>query len=368
MKDIHIGTKIADKRKHKNITQEELATFLGVSKPAVSKWESGQCYPDITLLPSLAAYFDISIDELIGYEPQMLREDIKKLYAKLTNDFSRKPFDEVFAECEKYAKKYYSCWQLQLHIGLLYVNHAPLSGSPEKTAEIILSAQKKFEHISKECDEISLTRYAVYLQAYCCLGMNQPALAIDLLDGMEEAQISSEILLSNAYEMKGDHIKAKNLLQSAIYKNMMNIMNACPQLMLLYIDQPAKSKDCLEKSIAIGEIFELEKLQPSLYLQIYLTAAYVFVMQGNKQDALNNIEEYVRICSDPLLFPMKLHGNDFFGSLDDFFNSLEIGTQMPRSDIIVKQSMKDALLKNPAFDVLREETRFKILINKMEQI
>lgn len=52
---------------------------MGVSKAAVSKWETGLSYPDITLLPVLAAYFNISIDELMGYEPQMGKEDIRKL-------------------------------------------------------------------------------------------------------------------------------------------------------------------------------------------------------------------------------------------------------------------------------------------------
>ncbi|MDD5018687.1 MAG: helix-turn-helix transcriptional regulator, partial [Eubacteriales bacterium] len=57
MKEINIGSVIAAKRKQKGLTQEELARFACVSKPAVSKWESGQTYPDITLLPILATFF-----------------------------------------------------------------------------------------------------------------------------------------------------------------------------------------------------------------------------------------------------------------------------------------------------------------------
>ena len=63
---IHIGTFIASKRKEKGLTQEELASYLGVSKPAVSKWESGQSYPDILMLPVLASFFNTSVDELLG--------------------------------------------------------------------------------------------------------------------------------------------------------------------------------------------------------------------------------------------------------------------------------------------------------------
>ena len=80
MREIHLSRKIVEERHKKGIGQEELASYIGVSKAAVSKWENDQSYPDITLLPRLAAFFDISVDELIGYEPQMTREDIKELY------------------------------------------------------------------------------------------------------------------------------------------------------------------------------------------------------------------------------------------------------------------------------------------------
>ena len=80
MKEINIHKIIADKRKEKGITQEELAAYIGITKASVSKWETGQSYPDITFLPLLASYFNISIDELISYTPQMEQEDIKNLY------------------------------------------------------------------------------------------------------------------------------------------------------------------------------------------------------------------------------------------------------------------------------------------------
>ena len=71
MKQIHIGTIIAEKRKQRGLTQQALAEHVGISKPAVSKWESGQSYPDIELLPVLASFFDCTVDELLGYEPQL---------------------------------------------------------------------------------------------------------------------------------------------------------------------------------------------------------------------------------------------------------------------------------------------------------
>ena len=57
---------LARLRKAHGLTQETVAGRLGVSNQAVSKWESGVCYPDITLLPDIAALYGVSIDALFG--------------------------------------------------------------------------------------------------------------------------------------------------------------------------------------------------------------------------------------------------------------------------------------------------------------
>ena len=73
---MQINEQIAVLRKKKGVTQEQLATVLGVTNQSVSKWESGQCCPDIGLLPHLAGYFGVSMDELFGIEAPKQNENI----------------------------------------------------------------------------------------------------------------------------------------------------------------------------------------------------------------------------------------------------------------------------------------------------
>lgn len=63
-----IGKKIAELRKEKSITQEELAGMIGVSAQSVSKWENNTTMPDIMLLPVVAGIFNVTIDELFSFE------------------------------------------------------------------------------------------------------------------------------------------------------------------------------------------------------------------------------------------------------------------------------------------------------------
>ncbi len=63
---MEFNKKLQELRKQKQLTQEELAKALFVSRTAVSKWESGRGYPSIDSLKTIAAFFDITIDELLS--------------------------------------------------------------------------------------------------------------------------------------------------------------------------------------------------------------------------------------------------------------------------------------------------------------
>ena len=64
---LNLGTKIRELRRRDGRTQEALAEALGVTSQAVSRWESGGSYPDMEIMPAIANYFGVSIDELFGY-------------------------------------------------------------------------------------------------------------------------------------------------------------------------------------------------------------------------------------------------------------------------------------------------------------
>ena len=66
--NICFANKLKEQRKRKNVSQEKVAQYLGVSSQAVSKWENCITAPDITLLPDIARYFGITVDELLSVE------------------------------------------------------------------------------------------------------------------------------------------------------------------------------------------------------------------------------------------------------------------------------------------------------------
>ena len=76
-----LGEKIKELRKRDGRKQEDLATALGVSNQAVSRWEKDGSYPDMELIPAIANYFNVSIDELFGYSKDR-EEKLKRILEK----------------------------------------------------------------------------------------------------------------------------------------------------------------------------------------------------------------------------------------------------------------------------------------------
>ena len=81
MDNLKFGSFIKELRKEKNMTQKELADKIGLTDKAISKWERGLSFPDITMLSSLAEVFDVDVSEILNGErgkEKVSKEDIEK--------------------------------------------------------------------------------------------------------------------------------------------------------------------------------------------------------------------------------------------------------------------------------------------------
>ena len=92
---IHIGETIKKLRKERNITQESLANFIGVSYQSVSKWERNESYPDITLIPSIASFFGVTTDLLLGVNTVDKENRIKDYEEKFEALKNEKKYEEA---------------------------------------------------------------------------------------------------------------------------------------------------------------------------------------------------------------------------------------------------------------------------------
>ena len=103
---MNIGQKIKALRQENNLTQEDLAEALGVSFQAVSRWENGTTYPDITLLPIIASMFDVTIDYLFDMDTYKINDEINKIKEQDDMLFNQGKIKERELLLENALKKY----------------------------------------------------------------------------------------------------------------------------------------------------------------------------------------------------------------------------------------------------------------------
>ncbi len=117
---IYFGENIKKLRKEKELTQENLAEFLGVSFQTISKWERGETYPDITTLPIISRFFDVSIDDLLGVNKLREENQINE-YLKLYDDMKLKDLTLTFNEFQKAVKEFPNDFRILIrYMELLY--------------------------------------------------------------------------------------------------------------------------------------------------------------------------------------------------------------------------------------------------------
>lgn len=85
-----IGVVIKKYRKEAGMTQEEMANRLGVTTPAVNKWENSNSKPDIELLAPIARLLDISLDTLLSFHEKLSDTEIEEIIRKMDRCFQKK--------------------------------------------------------------------------------------------------------------------------------------------------------------------------------------------------------------------------------------------------------------------------------------
>lgn len=365
MREINIANVIIAKRKEKSITQDTLAEHMGVTKASVSKWETAQSYPDITLLPMLATYFNISIDELMGYMPQMTKEDIQKTYRRLMLDFETKSFDEVYENSQQMIKKYYACFPFLLQMALLYLNHHMLAGERPKQLAVLSESIELCRRIKLECEDVWIVKQANSFEALGFLMQGDPVSAIDLLEHTIKPIMGDESTLASAYQMMGERSKAKSVLQICMYQHLMSFIGMAP-LYFQVVDHTLDSFNLiLDRLMTVTNSFNLEALNPNVMAQLYYASAIVYDQLNARNQVLEMLEKYTHVCLS-MKFPLRFEGDDFFDALESWFQDFDLGNHAPRGEKVIKDSMLLGLTQNPIFLKYQEEIRYIQCLNKLK--
>lgn len=319
--------------------------------------------PDIMMLPQLATYYDVTVDDLLGYEPQLSKEQIQKIYSELGKEFSEKDFEEVFAKSETLVKKYYSCYSFLMQICVLWLNHYMLAKEQVRKQEILGKIEELGNHILENCKETGLCNDVVMIKATVDLFLGNPVAVIENLEELispYRMANQSDGVLIQAYRMAGDAEKADSFSQISMYQHLMQLISSAQQFLLIHMQETDKCEETIRRMDGLIELYHVEELHENVAAGYHYHVAIIRCMQKREEEAVARLAVYVKLAKKMLDGEFCLHGDAYFTGLEPWFEGLDLGAQPVRDKKLVWESVRENL-DTPIFDSLRERKDFQEL-------
>lgn len=143
--NIYFSENIKRFRKERDLTQEALADFLGVSFQTISKWERGESYPDISFLPVIAEFFSVSTDALLGVDKARDEEDVAAIIEKYDKK-DYKGTDGAFGFMSEAYKKYPNEYRIAVRYMQELINDVDIHNDESKHKKEIVSVFNRIQN------------------------------------------------------------------------------------------------------------------------------------------------------------------------------------------------------------------------------
>jgi transcriptional regulator with XRE-family HTH domain len=362
MDKLSIGEVIFKLRKEKGITQDQLGNFMGVSTAAVSKWESGISYPDITLLPTLATFFNVSIDKLMNFKIELSDDEVMKIFSECEALFSKGELDNAIDKSKMYLSKYPGSYYLKLRIGLLFLMYSWKKNSEEECKNTIGYVIGLFEDVAQNCSRIELVEAALFQLGALYPSIEEEDKAIEVLNKIHKSQCDPNIMLASIYIQKNELKKGRELLQTKLYKSINDITIVCAGLVNSYM-KDEKDLNMIEKyynlSISIQKLIS-PKGNSSLGLSMeYLYFAEAYLKFNEKEKAIEMLQNMLQdMRKNDINKPAKLNSIWCFSEVKDGKRTLTMN--------LYENIFK--IFEQPVFDIIREDDEFIRMLEELKHL
>ena len=358
MEKLVVGDVIYTLRKEKGITQEQLANFIGVSTAAVSKWESGISYPDITLLPIIATFFNITIDRLLNFKIELSDEEVMEIFKECEKLFTTGELEKGIEKSKGSISKYPHSYYLKFRIGFLFSMYSWKAIDEEDGMKMIGYSIKLFEDIARDCNKVELVEQALFQLGALYPAINEEDKAIEALNKIKKSQLDPNIILANIHIRKKEFKKARQILQSNLFKSINDISITCMGLANSYM-QDKKDVDMIEKyhnlSINIRKTISSNRHTGLSLSNEYLNYAHIYLKFNEVEKALNILGKMVEdIRIHDINKPIK-------------FSSVWCFNEIPEGERTITMNLYENIFKifeAPEFNLIREKEKFTDIINE----
>lgn len=352
MNRLNIGEIILRLRKLKNLTQEQLASMVGVSAGAVSKWENGNSTPDITLLAPLARALNTSLDELLSFQSQLSETEVITIKQELIKAFLHDGYAAGEEKCLLLLNEYPNSIQLKCEVaGLIYMY---LMMAEEPTEEFIKTKQLYSLNLFKQVIDSrdpKYTQMALFSTAHIQMTMNNYEESEKALKELPSNPIDPSVLYTRLYLEQGKNMEASKYCSGKLMNYILHSTT-----MLIQLARISRIEKAYDKSI-----FYLDtcyKLQQTFKIGLG-SAAYnfckLYMEMGQKEVAAAWFNAYVK----------EVISTHYDHESNPFFEKIKLEVEPEEQKIIRKKALK-AILEEEEFKVLSGLEDYEKVIDEVQ--
>ena len=247
-----IGHIIRAKRRAKGLTQEQVAAALGVSAPAVSKWEGNLSFPDITLLPRLARLLGTDLNGLMAFQEELSRQEV----GEFLNRLAALPLDQALSLAREKVGEYPNCALLALNVALTLEGMLTLKGEvrPDGEGWILSLYERAAASEDREvADQAKAMLFSRRLEA------GEDTQAEELLAALPRQPLFQRERMETRLALaRGDWQRAGMLLESQLSRQVSLAQDTLLSLMDLAAKegQPRRISPLADHALALAEHFD----------------------------------------------------------------------------------------------------------------
>ncbi|MEG1524416.1 MAG: helix-turn-helix domain-containing protein [Clostridia bacterium] len=230
---------LREKRKSLGLTQEQVATYLGITAPAVNKWEKGLSCPDITCLPMLARLLKTDPNTLLCFKENLSDQEIWLFLNKVSETIKTIGFQQGYDLAIAQIREYPHCGKFKYNLALVLEGAMLTSNLTEDDRKKYdLQIDRFYEEIAA-CDDEILVNNARFMLASKCLKRKDYNKAQALLDQMPQksAVPDTQVLQANLLSMQGKSGEAAVILERMALTSLQETLVAVVKLIPILVSE-----------------------------------------------------------------------------------------------------------------------------------
>lgn len=366
---IKIGTTIKELRLRKKVTQEQLATFLGVTPQAISRWEAGNGYPGVENLPMIADFFGVTTDELFGVCKEERKSRLDAIY---------KEIDRMHEECQtsnetlQFVRNAVSEFPSEVKLQVALANEicCLYMWEPCYDRAKLKEAERIYETVIETCCDTEIKNQVLEnLCALYAVGYKDEEKAIETAERLPQMKFSREAVLATCLCNYDTGIYYLQNYIDILADSLGSSMLDC----IVGVKIPNERETWEEKLTLLDKIIRLYELvygenlnyHHALVGKIHRIKATYLVEMERYEEALDELE---KMCDHSIKSSLSKAGDRFTSAFTNRLSQPD-----PSDKFEYYTSHNDAYytvqkMQGSRYDPIREMPHFKAIEEKLESV